>query len=596
MEFFDNDPEEDEEERVIFRSDEPKTLSKNDSDHQKRDEGESSTQEEKRYPSRDRKPPARFGDYVTDDQSFEEYSDAASSSIDYFYKVNDIPLTYEEVLLSSEADKWQKAMQEEVSSLIENETYDVVPRSTHQVIGGRWVYAKKGSGDDVTYKARYVAKGYSQIPGVDYTETFSPTARFTSIRVLLNLAMKENFVIHQMDVKSAYLNANIDCDIYLEQPKGFESKGKNNESKVLKLKKSLYGLKQSGRMWNNLLHGFLVGQGFIRSDADNCVYTRSKNGSKTIILIWVDDLIITGSDLATVEKVKLALSNKFKMKDFGQISEFLGIQFDFFDDCVKLHQSNYIDRILSKFQMSDANPKSVPCDASAAKIDFVDAKPFEDNRLYREIVGSLVYLTSCTRPDLAFVITKLSQCLENPTEAHFKLCKFVLKYLKGSKSKGLIYYKGKGDIDLIAYSDSDWGSSSDRKSISGYCFKLNHADSFVSWRTKRQNVVALSTCEAEYISVTHALQEGLFLRQLLNDLISCSKSIVLHVDNKGTIDLANNPVHNQRTKHVDIRYHFIRQCVREGIVFLVHVSSCDNLADVFTKPATKPNMPKFFIN
>ena len=596
VEFFDNYPDE-EEERMLLRSSEDKNLSpsNDESCHQKNPTEENSTQEERRYPTRDRKPPAYLKDYVTGTEAREEDSDAANSSIDYFYLISDIPLTYSEAVQSSDADKWQKAMEEEVTSLIANDTYEVVPHSTQPVIGGRWVFNKKCNGNEVIYKARFVAKGFSQVPGVDYKETFSPTARFTSIRVILNLAMKENFVVHQMDVKSAYLNAKIDCDIYMEEPKGFESKSNGNERKVLKLKKSLYGLKQSGRMWNNLLHSFLVGQGFVRSDVDNCVYTRSNNSSKTIILIWVDDLIISGSDLAAVEEVKVALSNKFRMKDFGQISEFLGIQFDFSDDGVKLHQSNYVERILSKFQMSDCNPKFVPCDASAAKIDFVDAQPFEDNRLYREIVGSLIYLSSCTRPDLAFVLTKLSQCLENPTEAHFKLCKFVLKYLKGSKSKGLIYYRGKG-IDLIAYSDSDWGSSSDRKSISGYCFKLNKADSFVSWRTKRQNVVALSTCEAEYISVTHALQEGLFLRQLLNDLLSCSKSIVLHVDNRGTIDLAHNPVHNQRTKHVDIRYHFIRQCVQEGIVSLVHVSSNDNFADVFTKPATKPNMSKFFIN
>ena len=220
----------------------------------------------------------------------------------------------------------------------------------------------------------------------------------------------------------------------------------------------------------------------------------------------------------------------------------------------------------------------------------------DNPRLFREVVGSLIYVMVCTRPDIAFIVSKLSQYMTKPTKAHLSVAKNVLKYLKGTINHKLIYRKCSEDLYLTGFSDSDWAGSEDRRSTSGYAFKLSRDSALVSWKTKKQPTIALSTCEAEYISVTHALQEGLFLRQLLNDLLSCSKSIVLHVDNRGTIDLAHNPVHNQRTKHVDIRYHFIRQCVQEGIVSLVHVSSNDNFADVFTKPATKPNMSKFFIN
>ena len=334
------------------------------------------------------------------------------------------------------------------------------------------------------------------------------------------------------------------------------------------------------------------------SPSDNCVFTKIDNYDILIIVIWVDDILVAGSNDAMINDLKDSLSQKFKMKNFGQIKDFLGIQFEFTENGIKMHQSKYIEKILSKFQMDDCNPKYVPCDLSTSKIDFVDSEPFENVRLYREIVGSLVYLMTCTRPDLSYVVTKLSECLEKPTHAHYALCKYVLRYLKGSIDKGLMYYKNREpyvDIDLIGFSDSDWGSAGDRKSLTGYCFKLYDCDSFVSWKTKKQPTVALSTCEAEYLAITHAMQEGLFLRQILIDLKCKQLVISLFVDNRGAIDLAHNPVHHRRTKHVDIRYHFIRSKIQSGLVKISHVASNDNLADLFTKPSPKCNLSKFYL-
>ena len=550
---------------------------------------------EQRYPKRTRKPPAFLDDYVVapsssdDDCNYKE----CSNSVDYFYKVSGIPTSYNEAVKCEESAQWHIAMKEEIDSLHDNDTYELVPRPNRPVIGGRWVYCMKNNN---VYKARYVAKGFAQIPNVDYNETFSPTARMTSIRLLMNISMEENLVVHSMDVKSAYLNADLDCEVYMEQPKGFVVQNKSNNDMVLKLKKSLYGLKQSGRMWNHMLHGFLVEKGFMRSEAENCVYVNCDKGVKIIIIVWVDDLIIAGSNLKAVESVKSILTQRFKMKDFGVIKEFLGIEFVFENDCVKLHQEKYIQKILIKFQMMDCKIKKLLCDQSLVKINEADSEIFEDNRLYRSMVGSLVYLASCTRPDISYVITKLSERLEQPTKAHFNACKFVMKYLRGTMNKGLCYKKNNvSDIELIGFSDSDWGSSPDRKSYSGYCYQLSKDNSFISWKAKKQPTIALSTCEAEYIAANFALKEGLFLRQLLNDLKYPEMQINLYVDNQGAIDLSKNPVHHERSKHIDIRYHFIRQKVEDETLKLLKVASQDNYADLYTKPATKCNIQNFLI-
>ena len=548
----------------------------------------------RRNPSRERRKPSFLNDYITkSDSSDDEFQACSNDFVHYFYKVNDVPSSYDEAVKSEDRVRWKLAMREEIDSLQENDTYELVPRPDNvPVIKGRWVFAKKERESKEIFKARFVAKGFSQIPYIQYNETFSPTAKMTSIRVLSNVAINEGLVIHSMDVKSAYLNAYLDCEVYMEQPQGFE-----DGDYVLKLKKSLYGLKQSGRMWNNLLHSFLTELGFIRSEAENCVYVRVQSGIKVIILIFVDDLIVAGATLNAVSDVKLLLSNRFKMKDFGQINEFLGIQFEIRNSEIKLHQEKYAKKLLHKFQMEDCNPRSLPCDPSLVNIDESNSEPFEHNTLYRSMVGSLVYLSSCTRPDLSFLVTKLSEKLENPSKAHFNACKFAFQYIKATINKGLIFKPCSEvqGLQIRGFTDSDWGTSSDRKSFSGYCFQLSEHNSFISWKSKKQPTIALSSCEAEYIAANYALQEGLFLKQLLSDLGYCGLPINLLMDNKGAIDLSKNPVHHQRSKHIDIRYHFIREKVADKSLNLFKVASKDNYADIFTKPAKKSNLQYFML-
>ena len=291
------------------------------------------------------------------------------------------------------------------------------------------------------YKARFVAKGYSQIPNVDYHETFSPTARrhITSVRMLMQLAVQDNLVVHQMDVKTAYLNAPIDCEIYIEQPEGFEQQDKNGVKLVCKLQKSLYGLKQSGRNWNNMIHQYSLDEQFEQSLVDPCVYTRIKDESKVTIIVWVDDIIVAPNNTQSLVEMKRYLSQRFKMKDLGPLSWYLGIQFKCGDDCIEMNQSKFVENILNRFGMSmtDCKPKPTPCEIDANKIRYADSTELSDSRLYREIVGSLIYVMTCTRPDLCY-IGRIRLVKFRPTivgSAHFRTVKMLLTEAGQSNGK-----------------------------------------------------------------------------------------------------------------------------------------------------------------
>ena len=511
-----------------------------------------------RYPTRIRNKPKHLEGYVLDDG--EEYN--INYTVDYCYRVANIPTTYDEAVNSLEASKWRKAMEDEMTALNDNDKYDLVtPPENRQIVGGKWVHAvKNGPNGEETHKVCYVAKGCSQIAEIDYQETFAPTARMSSVRMLVQLAVQNDMITYQMDVKTAYLNAPIDCDIYMEQPKGFEKVGKNGGQLVYKLKKSLYGLKQSGRNWNNMLHTFLCKENFSHSRADPCVYVRnSETEGCVILIIWVDDIIISATSSKSLESVKESLCQKFKMKDLGELSWFLGTQFKCNETTIEMSQSQYIDKVLSKFEMSDCKPKSTPCDLGVEKeCEYVNSRELDDPRLYRAIVGSLIYVMTGTRPDLRYVVTKLSQNMAKPTELDLNLAKYVLRYLKGTREQCLKFEKSETPLKLTGFCDSDWGASvKDRRSITGYNFQLSEKGPLISWKSRKQPTVALSTCEAEYISLASAVQESKFLKQLCRDMYIVIDVVLIHVDNQGTINLAKNPVNHQRSKHIDIKYHFI---------------------------------------
>lgn len=543
-------------------------------------------------PVRERKMPKHFDDYVT---GVKKLDDKLGYTVDFCYRlVVGVPKTFQEAMSGPDAIEWKNSMEDEMTSLKDNDTFTITELpEDRQSVGGRWVYALKDCPEGgVRYKARYVAKGYSQKEGIDYYETFSPTARMTSLRIMIQLATEFDLYVHQLDVKTAYLNAPIDCEIYVEQPEGFKVDG-SNKKLVWRLNKSLYGLKQSGRNWHNVLHEHLTQNDFIQSLVDTCIYTKHVKDSTIIMLVWVDDIIIAASSESSLVEVKNLLKNRFKMTDLGQLNCFLGIQFKFENGVIKMNQTRYLKKVLCRYNMNDCKPKATP---SELKLIFSDDREVVDETKYREMVGSLVYAMTCTRPDLGWIITKLSQYLSRPTAEHHTAVKHVLRYVKGTLNHELCFRKSDGNIGLIGFADADWGSSEDRKSITGYCFKMgNYAGPILSWKSKRQQTIALSSCEAEYMALTCATQEAIFLSQLIRDMVKNYQpgKIILYGDNQGALALAKNPISHKRSKHIDIKYHFIRSHVQNGTIELTYVPTEDNIADIFTKSVSKFKFERF---
>ena len=557
----------------------------------------------RRYPSRSRKMPAHLNDYCINNSSDddENYLSATISdySIDFCYNISCIPKTYQQAINSPESDEWVSAMQEEIAAFDRNDTYSLttLPEG-RRCIDGRWVFSlKPGFNNQPIFKARYCAKGFSETRNVDYDETFSPTARVTSIRMLSQIAAEFGMSIHQVDFRNAFLNSEIDRNVYVRQPVGFEKFSSTNEPLVCKLNKSLYGLKQSSRNWNQLLDGFLKSLGFIQSYADPCVYSKVDGDNIIIMLIWVDDIILSSNHDSEISRIKTMLGNRFSMKDLGEIKWFLGIEFHCEKDCVKMSQRDFIHKLLVKFQLVDAAPKSLPCETTSAKMDFPDSPLLDDPRLFREIVGSLIYVSTCCRSDISFVVSKLSQYMNAPRMAHLNAAKNVLKYLKGTINAELVYRKSDKPLILHGFCDSDFAGSEDRRSVTGYCFKLNSESALISWKTKKQSVVALSSCEAEFMSITFAVQEGKFLRQLFADMLQCNRyDFQLFIDNQGALKLSQNPIHHQRSKHIDVKYMYVRQEIASGVVKPIYIPSNRNLSDVFTKPVSKAKLLSFNLN
>ena len=547
--------------------------------------GSDNVQTDSRYPKRQHVLPKHLEDYDLDNST--------KCTIDYCCRLCAIPQTYQEAMLSPDAPKWQEAMEDEMKSLSENDTFTVVPLpDDRKSVGGRWVFSVKLGPDAAEkYKARYVAKGYSQVEGVDYRETFAPTARITSVRALIQIAVQYDLLVHQMDVKTAYLNAPIDCELYVEQPEGFEVKSPDGEKLVCRLNRSLYGLKQSGRNWNTLLHTFFIDHGFTQSQVDTCVYCKSVDGQMLVVLVWVDDIIVAASNDLLLCEIKNLLKSTFKMKDFGQISWFLGIQFIHENGCIKMNQTQYLVNLLKKYNMDQCKPRATPCEL---KLNFNSQAASEFSVKYRELVGSLIYAMTCTRPDLCWIVTVLSQHLANPTEEHCVALKHVLRYLKGTLHYELCFRKSYDGLQLTGFSDASWGSCDDRKSVTGYCFHLNKHGPLISWKSKKQPTVALSTCEAEYMALTACVQEALFLCQLMRDIdAKCQYKPVVFEDNQGAIALVENPVHHQRSKHIDIKYHFIRNECSQGNITVAYMPTSDMVADTLTKPASKHKLNQF---
>ncbi|CAB3995426.1 Hypothetical predicted protein [Paramuricea clavata] len=411
------------------------------------------------YPSRTRTKPTYLNEYVTG----KVVDDAATCAVDYCYRTHDIPTSYSKAVHSPERNKCEKAMDDEIEALEGNETFELVPPP----------------------------KGHE--------------------------AIQNDMLVHQMDVKTAYLNAPIDCEIFMEQPEGYER------------------------------------ESFTQSLADPCVYIRNGGTNEcTIIIIWVDDLIISASHEILLQSMKDS-SSKFRLKDLGVLSWFLGTEFKCSEGAIEMSQKQYIEKLLLRFGMAECKPKVTPTVLGLDKVVGTESPELKDPTFYRVIVGSLIYVMTGTRPDLCYIVTKLSQNMSKPTETNIIAAKHVLRYLKDTIEQNLRFRKSENTLKLIGFCDSDWGGDvCDRRSISGYDFQLLDEGALVSWRSQKQPTVALCACEVWYMALTDAVQEAKFLKQLCVDL----NIVQVNGDNQGAINLAKNPMYHKRLKHINVKYHF----------------------------------------
>ena len=508
----------------------------------------------------------------------EEVHDYEYSGVCFF--AAEEPRSVEEALTEQ---CWREAMQAEMDSIQSNRTWELsVLPAGHRAIGLKWVFKvkKDPDGNIIKHKARLVAKGYAQREGVDFEEVFAPVARIETVRLLIAIAAQRGWQIHHMDVKSAFLNGDLVEEVYVQQPPGFVVEG--GSGKVLKLRKALYGLRQAPRAWNSRLDSELIKLGFERNPLEHAVYRRSHSDGYLLVGVYVDDLIITGPNRANIDAFKQEMMNSFSMSDLGLLSYYLGIQVTQEKGVITLCQSSYTLKILEQAGMKGCNPCHVPME-NRLKLSKNDKTPPVDKTKYRSVIGSLRYLVN-TRPDIAYSVGIASRYMEDPKASHWAAVKQILRYLAGTVGFGCVYKKmNTNETMLTGYSDSDLaGDIDDRKSTSGSVFLLG--SSLVTWASQKQRVVALSSCEAEYIASANAACQGIWLSRLLGELLGVqTPRVKLLVDNKSAIALSKNPVHHDRSKHIDTRFHFIRDCVERGEVEIDHVSTTDQLADILTK-------------
>ncbi|KAJ9554092.1 hypothetical protein OSB04_018137 [Centaurea solstitialis] len=531
-----------------------------------------------RKSARQRKQPGHLNDYEVETN----YTNVTACFFLGMICDDTAPQNYQEAQGIAE---WEAAMNEEMEALHQNDTWELVPRPQDiELLTSKWIFRLKRKVDGTIdrYKARLVARGFSQQYGLDYEETFSPVAKMVTIRTVISLAAHNNWNLWQLDVKNAFLYGELDRDIFMEQPQGFVSQ--RFPEHVCRLKKALYGLKQAPRAWYGQIAQYLSFCGFHSSSSDPSLFCKVTSEKCTILLLYVDDMIITGDNDDEISRLCDELSIRFEMKNLGEAHSFLGLEI------VKtagyfLCQGSYALSLLERFGMADSTPTATSMEPQL-KLHKAEGEPLKDPTRFRQLVGSLFYLT-ITRPDLAYSVGVVSQFMDKP-------CEKILRYVKGTLQLGLLY-KPNVSLSLHGFTDADWaGDVITRRSTTGYCFSLGSA--VVSWCSKKQQTVTLSSTEAEYVAATMATQECIWLKRLLKDIgVNIDYPVPLACDNESTIKLAGNPVFHARTKHIEVHHHFVREKVLNQEIVLQKVKTNDQVADVFTKALSKVKFEMFCV-
>lgn len=535
--------------------------------------------------------------------AFQIALDKAEKAFGAATRPEDSPRSWKEAMSRPDAERWAEAAQIEMDALASNGTWELVelPPDRKQV-GSRWVFLikRKPDGTIDRYKARLVAKGYTQIPGHDYDQTFSPATRLTSLRTVLAQAAIKGEHIESIDISNAYLNGEIEdqFQVYMAQPEGFEVENPNGKRWVCRLKKGLYGLKQSGRLWYQKLATELEKIGFTQIKSDPSIYVWESDGIRLTLPVFVDDITITSKSQEKIKWLKNSLAKVFKLKDLGPTTYLLGIKIDYNREERTLHlsQRQYILDILKRFRMEDCSPVATPMDpGSGSRLSKYTLSADEGKTMktipYMNAVGALMYLAIGTRPDIAYSVAKLAQFNATPGLAHWKAVKHLFRYLKGTLDLRLAYRNDANTLSsgpFEAYSDADHAGCLDtRRSTSGFLIKMGSGA--VSWSSKKQSTVADSSTEAEYISASAAGREIVWMRSLLSELgTPVSGPSPLMVDNQSALRVLRNPELHSRMKHIDIKVHWIRDSIKAGQIEVHYLATNDMIADILTKPLPKP--------
>lgn len=554
---------------------------------QENDNETQETQQPIRRSQRSRRP-TNFDDYIT-------YLNEADLDIG---EEND-PITYSDAITCNQSAKWNEAMIDELNSMEKNDVWELaeLPKD-HKPVGCKWVFKTKldQNGNIERYKARLVAKGYTQKEGIDYKETFSPVSRKDSFRIVMALVAHFDLELHQMDVKTAFLNGDLHEDVYMTQPEGFISKGQ--EHLVCKLKKSIYGLKQASRQWYLKFDEVMKKNDFIRNQVDQCIYLKMSGRNFIILVLYVDDILLASNNVDLLHETKRLFSRHFDMKDLGEASYVIGIEIhrDRTRGTLGLSQRAYIERVLSRFNMQQCSPSVAPvvkgdvfgsfqCPKTEVERDQMRLIP------YASVVGSLMYAQVCTRPDIAYVTGMLGRYQSNPGLDHWKAAKKVLRYLQGTKNHKLVY-KRSDNLEVIGYSDSDFAKcKDDKKSTSGYIFMLSGGP--ISWRSHKQKLTTTSTMMAEYVAVYNATCHGMLLRNFIKGLMivnSVERPLKIYCDNSAAVSFSNHNSSSGAGLYLDTKYLFVRERVEENVLCIEHISTNNMLAD----PMTKGLPPRIF--
>jgi len=496
------------------------------------------------------------------------------------------PTDYYDIFTMKDKDLWIKAINEELESLKNMNVYifvNKVPKGSN-IVTCRWVlkYKRDPKGNIIKRKARIVARGFSQRYGVDFWDTFSPTLKLDSLRIIIAISVQKGFIVEQIDVNSAYLNADLEEDIYMVIPEGHPLHGKG----YWKLRKALYGLKQAGKAWNDKINEVLINFGFKRVNSEPCIYVKFSNAGELICILalYVDDILISGNK-NEIKITKELIKSKFNIKELGEVNFIIGIKFEKCNDGYFIHQKRYICDILKKYNVEDYKPARSP---RPIKYEDLTNKKFNE-KIYRSAVGSLLYLAICTRPDILFSVNKAARKSNDPNYEDWEGILKIFKYLKYTLNYGIKFTK---NTNINVFTDADYaGDELTRRSTSGFLITIGNAPT--SWLSKLQHSVSTSTAEAEYYSLGECAKHCVWYINFLNELKYNIKYLTINIDNKAAIHNGKNQSINSKNKHIDIRFHYIRELIKDGKIKLRYIKSRQNLADGLTKFLNGPMMDTF---